>query len=138
MVREKLTGEKPPASVAHAVDLWRPFIEEKAGGDLEKLASALRDQKSFARLTRTLLNHLAFGDQNESDQSGEDAEGESADGENDQGEDQDAQQDGESAATESAGRRRGRRGSRFRNGGGAFRRPVGRHRAGRRRQAPAP
>jgi len=102
MVREKLTGEKPPASVAHAVDLWRPFIEEKAGGDLEKLASALRDQKNFARLTRTMLNHLAFGDQNESDQSGEDAEGESADGENDQGDDQDAQQDGESAATESA------------------------------------
>ena len=102
MVREKLTGEKPPASVAHAVEMWRPFIEEKAGGDLEKLASALRDQKSFARLTRTLLNHLAFGDQNESDQSGEDAEGESADGENDQGEDQDAQQDGESAATEAA------------------------------------
>lgn len=102
MVREKLTGEKPPASVAHAVELWRPFIEEKAGGDLEKLASALRDQKSFARLTRTMLNHLAFGDQNESDQSGEDAEGESADGENDQGEDQDAQQDGESAATEAA------------------------------------
>ena len=102
MVREKLTGEKPPASVAHAVEMWRPFIEEKAGGDLEKLASALRDQKSFARLTRTLLNHLAFGDQNESDQPGEDAEGESADGENDQGEDQDAQQDGESAATEAA------------------------------------
>lgn len=102
MVREKLTGEKPPASVAHAVELWRPFIEEKAGGDLEKLASALRDQKSFARLTRTMLNHLAFGDQNESDQPGEDAEGESADGENDQGEDQDAQQDGESAATEAA------------------------------------
>ncbi|HEX2759564.1 MAG TPA: cobaltochelatase subunit CobT, partial [Rhizomicrobium sp.] len=102
MVREKLTGEKPPASVAQAVELWRPFIEEKAGGDLDKLAAALRDQKSFARLTRTLLNHLAFGDQNESDQSGEDAEGESADGENDQGEDQDAQQDGESAATEAA------------------------------------
>jgi cobaltochelatase CobT len=102
MVREKLTGEKPPDSVAHAVDLWRPFIEEKAGRDLEKLASALRDQKSFARLTRTLLNHLAFGDQNESDQSSDDAEGESADGENDQGDDQDAQQDGESAATESA------------------------------------
>jgi cobaltochelatase CobT len=102
MVREKLTGEKPPASVAHAVELWRPFIEERAGGDLDKLAGALRDQKTYARLTRTLLNHLAFGDQNESDQSGEDAEGESADGENDQGEDQDAQQDGESAATEAA------------------------------------
>ena len=62
LVREALTGEKPPASLAPAVDLWRPFIEEKAGADLAKLAGALRDQKAFARLTRTMLNHLALGD----------------------------------------------------------------------------
>ena len=103
LVRESLTGEKPPASIANAVELWRPFIEGKAGGDLSKLAGALRDQKAFARLTRTMLNHLAVGDQSDSDQSSDDdAEGESPEGENDQGEDQDAQQDGESAATESA------------------------------------
>ena len=63
MVREKLTGEKPPASVAAAVDMWRPMIEAKAGADLDKLAAALRDQKAYARLTRTMLNHLALGDQ---------------------------------------------------------------------------
>jgi cobaltochelatase CobT len=103
MVRESLTGEKPPASVARAVDLWRPLIEDKAGGDLAKLAGALRDQKAFARLTRTLLNHLALGDSTDSDQSSdENAEGENPEGENDDGQDQDAQQDGESAATESA------------------------------------
>ncbi len=103
LVRERLTGAKPPASVAHAVDLWRPFIEEKAGGDLAKLAGALRDQQAFARLTRTMLNHLALGDQADSDSSpDENAEGESPEGENDDGQDQDAQQDGESAATESA------------------------------------
>ena len=45
------------------MDLWRPFIEERAGADLNKLEGALRDQKAFARLTRTLLNHLALGDQ---------------------------------------------------------------------------
>jgi cobaltochelatase CobT len=101
MVREKLTGEKPPASIAAAVELWRPFIEEKVGADLDKLEGALRDQKAYARLTRTLLNHLSFGDQNESDQSSdEDAEGENPDGDNQDGEDQDAQQDGE--GTESA------------------------------------
>jgi cobaltochelatase CobT len=103
MVRESLTGEKPPASVARAVDLWRPLIEDKAGGDLAKLAGALRDQKAFARLTRTLLNHLALGDTTDNDQSSdENAEGENPEGENDDGQDQDAQQDGESAATESA------------------------------------
>jgi cobaltochelatase CobT len=103
MVREKLTGEKPPASIAAAVELWRPLIEAKAGADLEKLVSTLRDQKAFARATRTMLNHLALGDQADQDPSAdENAEGENPDGENDDGEDQDAQQDGESAATESA------------------------------------
>jgi len=103
MVREKLTGEKPPASLAAAVDLWRPIIEAKAGGDLEKLAGALRDQKAYARLTRTMLNHLALGDQTDSDQSSdENAEGQNPEGNDKDGQDQKAQQDGESAATESA------------------------------------
>jgi cobaltochelatase CobT len=103
MVRESLTGQKPPASVAAAVDLWRPYIAEKAGGDLAKLAGALRDQKAFARLTRAMLNHLALGDATDADQSSdENAEGENPESENDEGQDQEAQQDGESAATESA------------------------------------
>src|SRR3569833_3228989 len=55
LVREKLTGEKPPASLAGALVLSRSTIESKAVSDLEKLAGALRDQKAFARLTRTML-----------------------------------------------------------------------------------
>src|SRR6478752_1255759 len=102
MVREKLTGEKPPASLAGAVDLWRPTIEAKAGADLEKLIGALRDQKAYARLTRTLLNHLALGEQTDGEQSDDNAEGENPDGENDEGQDAEAEQDGESASTESA------------------------------------
>jgi cobaltochelatase CobT len=102
MVRERLTGEKPPASLAGAVELWRPFIEQKAGADLARLEGALRDQKAFARLTRTMLNHLSMGDQSDSEQSDAEAEGENPEGENEDGEDQDAQQEGESAASESA------------------------------------
>ena len=37
MVREKLTGEAPPECARTAVDLWRPWIEERAGKDLAKL-----------------------------------------------------------------------------------------------------
>jgi cobaltochelatase CobT len=65
MVREALTGEKPPASLDGAVDLWRPFIEERAGADIAKLSGALRDQKAFARITKTLLGHLAMGNEND-------------------------------------------------------------------------
>lgn len=103
MVREKLTGQKPPASVAAAVELWRPTIEAKVGADLDKLSGALRDQKTFARLTRTMLNHLSLGEQTDQDQSSEEnAEGENPQGENDQNEEQDVRQDGETAASEAA------------------------------------
>jgi cobaltochelatase CobT len=62
MVREKLTGLAPPENARKAVDLWRPWIEEKAGGDLAKLEDAMRDQKAFAKLTRTILRDLEMGD----------------------------------------------------------------------------
>src|SRR4029079_3787516 len=92
-----------PAALAQAVDLWRPTIEARAGADLEKLSGALRDQKAFARLARTLLNHLALGDQSDGE-SGEndEAEGQNPEGQDEDGEDQDSQQDGESATTEAA------------------------------------
>lgn len=103
MVRESLTGQKPPESLKAAVALWRPFIEEHAGGDLAKLSDVLRDQKAYARLTRTMLNHLAVGEQRDSDSEADpDADGESPDGQNDEGQDEDVQQDGESSTTEQA------------------------------------
>jgi cobaltochelatase CobT len=103
MVREHLTGEKPPAALAHAVDLWRPLVEGRAGKDLAKLGDALRDQAAFAQLTRTMLNHLAFGDETDSDQSSQDeAEGESPDGTDSEGDEQESREDGETASSESA------------------------------------
>jgi len=78
IVREKLTGEAPPDSAKNAVALWREWIESRAGKDLEKLGPTLRDQKAFAKLTRTILKDLNFGDESdldsESDDSGEEAD----------------------------------------------------------------
>jgi len=62
IVREKLTGEAPPESARHAVDLWRDWVEERAGADLGKLEEAMRDQARFARLTRTILTDLQIGE----------------------------------------------------------------------------
>jgi len=78
IVREKLTGEAPPESARAAVDLWRPWIEEKAGKDLAKLDATLRDQKSFAKLTRTILRDLELGEdfQDDSESEGSDEQGE--------------------------------------------------------------
>ncbi|MFL6690331.1 MAG: cobaltochelatase subunit CobT [Alphaproteobacteria bacterium] len=74
IVREKLTGEKPPDSARQVVELWRPWIEERAGPDLLKLATAMRDQRTFARLTRTILRDLDLADE-----TGEDTETEGTD-----------------------------------------------------------
>jgi len=98
IVREKLTGAAPPDCARTAVELWREWIEQRAGKDLEKLGDALRDQKAFARLTRTILKDLNFGDDSdmdsEADDSGEDAENsQSQEGESDE----DASAEGETS-----------------------------------------
>ncbi len=98
MVREALTGQKPPAPLEKAVDLWRPFVEERAGKDLAKLEGAMRDQKAFARLTRTILADLMRGE--ESEPSGdEDSEGEASPNEN-QGDEQESQEQSEAGEAE--------------------------------------
>jgi cobaltochelatase CobT len=105
LVRETLTGEKPPASLDGAVNLWRPFIEEKVAADLAKLPSALRDQKAFARLTRALLNHLAMGDESDA-AADEDSEGQDSDSQNEGSEEEDSQEQGETGETEESDERR--------------------------------
>ena len=63
VVREKLTGRVPPPSAARAVELSRPWLEEKIGADLADLADAIADQDAFARRLRRLIAHLDLADQ---------------------------------------------------------------------------
>lgn len=62
MVRERLTGEPPPAMARALVDMFRGEIESKAGADLDKLTGAVQDQKAFARIARTIIRDLEMGD----------------------------------------------------------------------------
>ena len=93
LVRERLTGLAPPENAKKAVDLWRPWIEEKAGTDLAKLQEAMRDQKTFAKLTRTILRDLEMGDDlSEDSESDSESENDQADPQSEEGgeSDQDA------------------------------------------------
>ncbi len=63
ILRERLTGEAPPAAARAYVDLWRPWVEEKAAGNLDGLKDALHDQQAFARLSRDLIAALDMGDE---------------------------------------------------------------------------
>jgi cobaltochelatase CobT len=63
LVREKLTGTKPPASAKALVDLWRPWLEEKAGDSLADLAGQIHDQKAFATHIRDILAQLEMAEE---------------------------------------------------------------------------
>ena len=67
MLREALTGERPPASIENVVDLWRDFIEERVGESFDRLATSLDDQGAFARATRDLIAALDMADELGSD-----------------------------------------------------------------------
>ena len=56
---------KPPASARTLVDLWRPWLEEKAGDSLADLAGQIHDQKAFATAMRDAGLVLAYHDRSD-------------------------------------------------------------------------
>ena len=73
MVRERLTGRAAPKSGEKLVGLWRDWIEDKAGEDIDGLAGKLDDQNAFARVVRDMLASMdmaeELGDEDQSDES---------------------------------------------------------------------
>ena len=63
MVRHMATGRPLPAGAENAMELWRGFIEDQAGGTLEGIDGSLADQADFARLARQMISDLGYGDQ---------------------------------------------------------------------------
>lgn len=99
MVRERLTGLKPPKAAEKLVDLWREQIEAKAGDDLDRLSKSIEDQRAFARTVRDLLVSLDMAEQSSQ---GDDAEED--EDEQDQSSDDQQQEQGE-AEQQSQGER---------------------------------
>ncbi|MGB3813749.1 MAG: cobaltochelatase subunit CobT [Shinella sp.] len=63
IVREKLTGQAPPASAGKVLDLWRDFIEDKASKDMDGLSAAMNDQQAFSRVVRNMLASMNVAEQ---------------------------------------------------------------------------
>ncbi|TRD05164.1 cobaltochelatase subunit CobT [Mesorhizobium sp. WSM4303] len=74
MVREKLTGRPIPRSGERLVELWRPWVEEKAKADLDGLSAKLGDQQAFARVVRDMLASMEMAEELGDDQETEDSE----------------------------------------------------------------
>jgi cobaltochelatase CobT len=93
LVRNLATGRALPRGAANVMELWRGFIEEQAGGNLQTVGDALADQAAFARLTRRVIADLGYGDQ-----LGDDPDQDTPD--EDAGADDDAEDQPESAGDE--------------------------------------
>jgi cobaltochelatase CobT len=105
IVRERLTGAAPPDTARAMVDLWRSWIEERAGRTLSRLDSVADDQASFGRVLRDMLKTL---DLSEELSEGEREEGDEEQEQSERGEQQaQDQQDGQDAEDQASDDQRG-------------------------------
>lgn len=84
LVRERLTGQAPPAAARKLVDLWRPVLEDKIGARLDRLDQYADDQARFGDAIHDLLHALELGDDRNADHDEDDQQDEEREGERDQ------------------------------------------------------
>ena len=63
LIRHLATGRDLPSGAANVMELWRPFIEQQAGGTLKDLDAILDNQADFAKFARKMIKDLGYGDQ---------------------------------------------------------------------------
>jgi cobaltochelatase CobT len=90
ILRERLTGRPLPPAARNAADIWRPYIEEKAGADLDRLTGDLTDQAAFIGGLKKVMSDLGFIEDLASDAEPEEKNSED-----------DAEEGGESSSDES-------------------------------------
>jgi len=89
----RMAGVATPPAAQKIVDLWRSFVEEKAGASLDRLVNDIEDQKSFARDMREVLAKLDMADDSNLDPDDEDnEEQDEGDNQNDQSDQGDAEE----------------------------------------------
>ncbi|MFT8736277.1 MAG: cobaltochelatase subunit CobT [Zymomonas mobilis] len=102
LLREKITGDAPPASAKKALDLLRPWVNKKANQALDALAQSAADQSVFASQALEFLQDLqvlSLQDQPETKPSdSDDAQGEDEDESPKGGESKPDQSDAESGS----------------------------------------
>jgi len=98
LVRERLTGQAPPPAARRIVELWRSWIEGRAGRDLDRLEDMIEDQRRFGDAVHDLLDSLDMGDDRSNQDDEEDSDS------NEDGRQDEKGEDGESAESEDSQR----------------------------------
>jgi cobaltochelatase CobT len=102
MVREKLTGQKPPASAGKVLDLWRSFIEDKAGSELNNLTGVINDQQAFSKVIRNMLSAMEMAEEYGDDDNDPDADDQSNEDDQPTGDEQNEDEVDEDAGSDAA------------------------------------
>ena len=63
LVREKLTGRRPPAAAAHMMTRWRPWLDRRVGAQLRRLGTCVHDQDAFAAAVAEMIRVLGLIDE---------------------------------------------------------------------------
>jgi cobaltochelatase CobT len=75
LAREAFSGQAVPQSARKMVELWRPWIEAKAGSDFSQLSRMVDDQAAFAEMARRLIEDLELGEADGAESEAEDEQG---------------------------------------------------------------
>ncbi len=90
MVREKVAGQPVPESAQNVVNLWRDWISDKCGPELDALSDKLDDQNAFARAVRQMLVSMDMAEDYQEQEEEEEAE----ESEEEQQQNEDASEEG--------------------------------------------
>jgi cobaltochelatase CobT len=63
IVRERILKAKPPRKAQSLVEAWRPWIDERAAGLIDRLGDNVDDQEAFGRLLREVLTALELAEE---------------------------------------------------------------------------
>ncbi len=97
LARERMTGEAPPANAVAAVDMLRPWVEDRAGAQLDSLLAAGDDQGHFAEAARRIIRDLDIEEYTEQEETETEPEAEQDEQDQQSESSEDAAQEGEGA-----------------------------------------
>ncbi len=106
LAHKALAGQAVPETGLKAVEIWLPFIEERAGKNLGRLRELLDDQKSFAMESRRVIAALGL------DAPGPDTSGKREDSQDDKAakpEDNEAEAENQASPSSATGDETGKR-----------------------------
>ena len=96
MVRQHLTGAKPPPAAEKICELWEPWLNERIAGILGDLEERIDDQVSYGETVRQLIRDLEIEISSDTLEDGDPEAGDEEQDDSDSESDQDQDSDGAS------------------------------------------